>query len=64
MTRWDCELVNRLRHRFWMTKSISTDDEVLETTAGSLARALIVFRMNVECLWASMIGRHAPWMED
>ena len=30
MTRWDCELVNRLRRRFWLAKSVSTDDEVLQ----------------------------------
>jgi len=62
MTRRQSELVHRLRARFWMSQSVFTDDEVLGRTKGSLNRALIEFRMSAECLWASMIGRCAPWM--
>ena len=60
MTRWNSELVDRLRARFAVGEW--PDSDVLAATKGSLTRALIYFQMNVECLWASIICRRAPWM--
>jgi len=63
MTLWQLELIRRLRARFWMSKSMHTDTSVLSTTEGSFARALIYFQMSVECLWADITKKHAPWMK-
>ena len=63
MTLWQLELIRRLRARFWMSKSMRTDDEVFSMTEGSFARALIYFQMSVECLWADITKKHARWME-
>ena len=64
MTRWQSELVHRLRAKFWMSQSMYTDDVVLRKTKGTFNRALIEFRMNAECLWAAILGRYVPWMDE
>jgi len=63
MTLWQLELIRRLRARFWMSKSMRTDDEVLSMTEGSFARALIYFQMNMDCVWARITGKSVRWME-
>ena len=61
MTRWQSELVRRLRRFFLLSHSMYTDGVVLSRTKGSWGRRYVVFWMKWQRLWA--VNRE-PWMDE